>query len=366
MTTVEPIIPSPFRRQFKTPESIHTDIRSDSPDMDDHALFPRNAGNVAVDKHVDRLIRNDLPGQEHVRSYLADMVRRDCRTSTIKNTFIVILAFLVFIKRIGTCQLETITRDTLCAFVENEQDRGLKSNTINSQLRSLHAFLQYLIDRDVIHPDVLKRKIRIKVPDALPRAIAPEDIRQLISAIHNIRDRAFILTLLRTGMRISELLHTTMDDLDLKEQRIIIYEARKTRTGRVVFIGSDACEALHRWIQKRDPSRRYLFYSYGDCPLSYSGAREIFCKYREKAGLAHKGYSLHCLRHTFASELLNAGMRLECLQVLLGHSSIEMTRRYARLTDNRRREEYFKAMAIIEKGEINGHYQCDLELPSVH
>jgi integrase len=51
-------------------------------------------------------------------------------------------------------------------------------------------------------------------------------------------------------------------------------------------------------------------------------------------------------------------MRLECLQQLLGHSSIEMTRRYARLTDNTRREEYFRAMAIIENGGIDGYYQC--------
>ena len=83
----------------------------------------------------------------------------------------------------------------------------------------------------------------------------------------------------------------------------------------------------------------------------------MFIRYLEQAGLADKGYTLHCLRHTFASELLNAGMRLECLQQLLGHSSIEMTRRYARLTDNTRREEYFRAMAIIESGGINGHYQ---------
>jgi site-specific recombinase XerD len=86
--------------------------------------------------------------------------------------------------------------------------------------------------------------------------------------------------------------------------------------------------------------------------------RTIFRRYIEKAGLTYKGYTLHCLRHTFASELLNAGMRLECVQQLLGHSSIEMTRRYARLTDNTRKEEYFKAMAIIESGGVNGHYQC--------
>jgi len=75
---------------------------------------------------------------------------------------------------------------------------------------------------------------------------------------------------------------------------------------------------------------------------------------------------LHALRHTFASELLNAGMRLECLQQLLGHSSIEMTRRYARLTDVTRKDEYFRAMAKIEKGEIDGHYRCDHQLPPVH
>jgi site-specific recombinase XerD len=93
--------------------------------------------------------------------------------------------------------------------------------------------------------------------------------------------------------------------------------------------------------------------------------RMRFARHLEKAGLAHKGYSLHCLRHTCATELLNAGMRLECQQQLLGHRSIEMTRRYARLTDNTRREEYFRAMARIEKGEGYGHYRRHPELPPV-
>jgi site-specific recombinase XerD len=74
------------------------------------------------------------------------------------------------------------------------------------------------------------------------------------------------------------------------------------------------------------------------------------------AGLQHKGYTIHSLRHTFASELLNAGMRLEYLQLLLGHRNIEITRRYARLTDKSREEEYFRAMAIIEQGGIHGEY----------
>jgi integrase len=91
----------------------------------------------------------------------------------------------------------------------------------------------------------------------------------------------------------------------------------------------------------------------------------MFEKYLTKAGLIHKGYSLHALRHTFASELLNAGMRIECLQPLMGHTSLDVTRRYARLTDKTREEEYFRAMTIIERGEIDGHYRCDHQIQAL-
>ena len=99
--------------------------------------------------------------------------------------------------------------------------------------------------------------------------------------------------------------------------------------------------------------------------MSYSTARCTFKKYIVRAGLDHKGYTPHTLRHTFATELLNVGMRLECLQVLLGHRNIEETRRYARLTDKTREEEYFKAMAIIERGGNRGNDRCDPELEAI-
>jgi site-specific recombinase XerD len=164
------------------------------------------------------------------------------------------------------------------------------------------------------------------------------------------------LVLLRTGMRIGELLDTRLSDVDLCEQKIEIMEARKTRVGRVVYLSEDACEALRQWLVHRSEKSEYLFHGQGRLRLGYEAVRGRFERYLSQAGLADNGYSLHSLRHTFASELLNAGMRLECLQQLLGHSCIEMTRRYARLTDTTRREEYFRAMAQIEKGGLDGHY----------
>jgi site-specific recombinase XerD len=164
-----------------------------------------------------------------------------------------------------------------------------------------------------------------------------------------------ITVLLRTGMRIGELLNTLVSEVNLNERRIDIYEAQKNRVGRVVYLSDDALEALRTWFKKRDSGKTYLFYAQGRNTMSYTAARALFVKYLEKADLAHKGYSLHCLRHTFATELLNAGMSLPCLQQLLGHSSIQMTQRYARLSDKTREEEYFKAMHHIEKEQHNEH-----------
>jgi site-specific recombinase XerD len=312
-----------------------------------------------IDQILAKLTDKGLSAKEHVKAYLHDMYRRNCRPNTIRTNSCSIILFLAFLKDLGKDQLEMISREDIGAFIEAEQDRALKPNTVNTRLRTLYAFLNFLIQNDVLHPDLLKRKLRIKLPDALPRAIDPEDIKQLLAVLKVPRDRALILTLLRTGMRIGELLNTRVEDLNLKEQCIEIFEAQKNRVGRVVYLSKDAQGALKKWLKLKKPQTHYLFYGRRGRPLCYEAAREIFKKYLDQAQLSHKPYSLHCLRHTFASEMLNGGMSLQSLQDLLGHSDIEMTRRYARLTDNTRREQYYKAMQIIERGQIDGHYRFD-------
>jgi integrase len=152
-------------------------------------------------------------------------------------------------------------------------------------------------------------------------------------------------------MRIGELLMSKVGDINLTERKILIHEWTKNSNGRVVYISDDAVDALNVWLEHRDPGKEYVFYGHSRPALCYSAARVRFMKYIAKAGLVHRGYTLHCLRHTYATELLNAGMRLEVLQQLLGHTNIEVTRRYARLTDKTREADYFRAMSIIEKGD---------------
>lgn len=314
---------------------------------------------------LDRLAGWDLPGKEHVEEYFRSMYRRNFRPRTFGGALTAIYVFLIGVRDSGKMGLEEITKHDIEAFIEHEQDRGLKLSTVRTKLHCVNAFLGYAMDVGVVRSEVLARRIRLKKPETLPRAMDPDDVRKLLFVLDATRDRAMILILLRTGMRIGELLSTRMPDLHLRDRRIDIYEGEKNRLGRVVYLSDDAMGALRSWLKIRDPQKTFLFYTTGRNSMAYSTARLMFEAYLTKAGLNHKGYTLHSLRHTFASELLNAGMRIECLQPLMGHSSLDVTRRYARLTDKTREEEYFRAMTIIERGEGDDRHRLNHPLQAL-
>jgi site-specific recombinase XerD len=317
-----------------------------------------------LERLIGRLVVRDIPGKDLIEEYLQDQYRRNLSVNTMRNAFCVIDSFLMFVKGLNKTDLNTVTHKDVLSYIEDEQDRGMCARTVHVRVRLLRTFLRYLMEKDIMQPEVVAKRIMIKVPDSLPRAMDPEDEKKLLDAGGSVRDRSMVLVLLRTGMRIGELLNTLVKEVYLKERRIEIYEAEKTEVGRVVYLSDDACSALKAWFEIRDDRKDYLFYTHRE-RMSYATARSMFLRYLEKAGISHRGYTLHSLRHTFASELLNAGMRLECLRPLLGHSSIEMTRRYARLTDKTREEEYFRAMEVIERGQLDGHYRMDNQLQEI-
>lgn len=253
-------------------------IASASPDRETDAVTPR-LKDPLIEKCLKQLVKKGLFGRPYVKDYLYGLKRRHCRPNTMRSYGATLMGFLAYLKAQGRTYLETITRDDLSGFIEYEQDRGMQPKTVSTRLRLLYAFVSYLVDRKVVHPDLLKRKIRIKVPEALPRAMDSDDVRQLLTVIKKPRDWALILVLLRTGMRIGELLNTKVSEVNLREKRITIIEAQKTRVGRVAYLSEDACKALRVWLKRRDPEKEYLFYGQGRQRLSYTAARVKFAQY---------------------------------------------------------------------------------------
>lgn len=308
---------------------------------------------------IEKITSRDIPGKKYFERYIRHKFRINCKPNTIRNDYNSINLLLTFIQSTKKTELEQMSRSDLEAFIEQEQDRGLKPSTLRTRLASLYAFIRFLVENQIGDSELLERKIHIKQPVALPRSMDTDDVEKILAVIDNTRDRAMIMLLLRTGMRIGELLYTKMSDIDLEEQQIRIIESEKTGSGRVAYFSNDAAEALYHWLKQRDFWKERLFYGQGRESMTYPAARVIFKKCLDKAGLAHKAYTLHCLRHTYATGLLNARIPIDCLRDLLGHKNLEQTRRYANLSDKMREEEYFKAMAIIERGKADEYDRFD-------
>lgn len=324
-------------------------------------LFPKfsQQGNISEHKRQifqhcrQRVEGSGLTGSELLIEYLFGKYIKNHSHHAIRRSSSVILSFLSFLQN-NNQRLYTLTHKEIGSFVEFEQDRGLKPLSVINNFEVVSTFITFLVKQNVLPPEVREHKVKLKKPEVLPRAIPKEDVQLLLITLDKSLDRALILLLLRTGMRIGELLNVQLSDIISRERKILIYQGEKNYQGRVVYYSEDAAQALREWLQQRENKADYLFGSGHGRPISYTTAHRIMKILLQRANLTGKKYTLHSLRHTFATDMLNAGMRIEVLQQLLGHQEIGITMRYARLADHTREREYFQAMDRIEKGE---HYE---------
>ena len=181
--------------------------------------------------------------------------------------------------------------------------------------------------------------------------MAEADLVSFFKVIDSVRDRLLFLLMLRCGLRVSEACSLTWNDVDLQGSSIRINNG-KGHVDRVVYIAPDLEKALQLW-QTRTISSPYLFPGRRrrSAPLGRGVVHWQMKKYLRLADI-QTNYSAHCLRHTFATQLLNAGVSLEVLKELMGHRSIQMTLRYTQLYEATKRQQYDQAMARIENRQL--------------
>lgn len=246
--------------------------------------------------------------------------------------------------------LRQVTHHDIEAFIEQQQDRDLVAVTINrrlSVLRSLFAWLErigHCVDGNPMHNDHY-----LPEPDPLPRAMASQEVTCFLATIDNVLDQAIFLTLVRTGIRVGELVALTVADMDLAQSTLYIQMGSKNGRGRVVYLSEDAREALLAWLKERQCFNvKQLFFTQQSQGLIAKTVNDRFQRILKAADIRHH-YTVHCLRHTFATDLLNAGVPITTLQELLGHVNITVTQRYARVSDATKREQYFAAMQRLRE-----------------
>lgn len=242
-----------------------------------------------------------------------------------------------------------MTHTTVSHYIEHLMKKRLAPKTINCHLNGIRQFYHYLREEEgVIIPNPIKKTHLQKMSRPLPRHLRDEQVETFFQVIQGARDRAMFMLMLRCGLRVEEVANLTIGVIDVK-RRTILVEDGKGGKDRVVYLSHDALQTLAAYLKVRPPSRsRKIFLSektpHKGQPISIRGIQWRMETYARQAKLK---VSCHHLRHTMATQLLNADADLCTIQDLLGHSNVKTTQRYCRVSNLKVQRDYFKAMEVI-------------------
>ena len=249
--------------------------------------------------------------------------------------------------------LTLITADDIDTWLQVAHEE-LAPSTIQGTLSKLQAFFAFLHDEGhLARPPIRRHRHDVIVPQSLPKPMAEDDIALFFHVIDSLRDRLMFLLMLRCGMRVSEVSKLTWAAINSEAESIRI----KGQVDRVVYYASDVADALRLWQEIKGRRADYVFPSpfkrKTGQPLSRRSIQHLMTMYCQQAQLTST-YSCHCLRHSFATQLLNAGASLEVVKELMGHRDIAMTLRYTLLYDWNKRQQYDQAMAQVQARQSIG------------
>ena len=271
--------------------------------------------------------------------------RRNYSKHTVKYYLNIIKQYVIWLD----VALEEATYDNVDTYIDYLLRKRMHPASINLYLTIIRVFYDYLKHEenvDLINP--VKRNRRLRVPRPLPKSLRDQEVVKLFSAIKNKRDTAMFKLMLRCGLRVEEVSNLTLGSIDLKHRRIMV-EQGKGGKDRVVYISEDALDALNAYLKFRSNYRAKNVFlvekgTYKGKAISVRGIQKRIEYYAKKTRVK---VSCHRLRHTMATQLLNAEAEVETIQDLLGHNWITTTQRYCKISNLKVQRDYFKAMRNV-------------------
>jgi site-specific recombinase XerD len=277
--------------------------------------------------------------------YRRFLKRRNCSANTLKNYLNILSHFNAWLQ----IPLEQATSKETDEYMDHLLRDRKKPKTINCHFSCIHAFYDYLIeDERMTLANPVKKNYRLHLPRPLPKHLRDEQVTSLFSEISDTRDRAMFMLMLRCGLRVEEVARLSADAIEYRSRQLYVLNGKGSKD-RVVYLSEDALRALESYVKKRSWSKekKIFLVQKGPLrgkPLSVRGIQKRIEYYAHRAGIQ---VSCHHLRHTMATQLLNADAALVTIQDLLGHSRITTTQCYCRVSNLKVQRDYFKAIKVV-------------------
>lgn len=291
---------------------------------------------TVVSKYHVQKIEEDEPhpdGEEKMRMFLSSKRLEGLSPKTLSGYALELKIFFRHVRK----RTDAVTAADIRAFLG--QFNHLKMSTIGKKLSVLKSFFGWLTAEEILPRDPSAKLKTPKLEKRMPKALTIPELEMLRESCKTVRQRAFIEVMYATGCRLSEVYGMDRDAINYqsmscrvigkgnKEREVYLSFKAMYHLNKYLKSRTDDCEAL--MVTERKPHRR----------LTQRGIQREIALIARAAGLQDK-VSPHVLRHTFASLTLNNGAELVAVQELMGHSDPQTTLRYARITEDRKREQH--------------------------
>ncbi len=246
-----------------------------------------------------------------------------------------LLQMAAFLREKGIHEASKVTKTSLNSYILYLEKEGKATTTISRVLASMKAFFHYEVSCRRIHRDPAELLKAPRVEKKAPTILTVDEVNCLLAqpggeAPKEIRDKAMLELLYATGIRVSELIHLRVEDVNLSVGFITCRDGMKERT---VPFGKVAKQSLLNYMDQarqtllKGNESEWLFTNCNGKPMSRQGFWKIIKYYGEKAGI-QADITPHTLRHSFAAHLLRNGADVHAVQAMLGHSDMATTQAY--------------------------------------
>ncbi len=223
-------------------------------------------------------------------------------------------------------------------------DRKVSRSYQNQSINAIKFYLEGILGQERLHYELERPKKQRRLP-----IVSQEEISRLLNSIPNLKHKTILSTIYGAGLRRSEVIHLKISDIQSDQMRIHIKEA-KGQKDRITILSKELLVLLRKYYLKHKP-RKYLFEGPDGGRYSTSSIRQIMRRALQKAKI-NKPATIHTLRHSFATHLLENGTNLRYIQSLLGHNSAKTTEIYTHVCTNRLTDVVSPLDTLHEKGYI--------------
>jgi integrase/recombinase XerD len=296
-------------------------------------------------------------------------VERGLSTNTLAAYRRDLRRYVVFCEKRDVIAPEQVVDATVRSFVASisastwgEDERPYSARSVARALSSVRSFHRFLVREGAADRDPAADVVQPKLPRSLPHPLSVDEIARIVEAPDNgtsagLRDRAILEVLYGAGLRISELVGLDVDDVDLEEGFVRVLG--KGGKEREVPLGGFGREAVSAYLTRVRPTfaspttRGALFLNQRGGRLSRQSCARLLAAHARTARIERR-VTLHTLRHSFATHLLEGGADIRVVQELLGHASVATTQIYTLVTKDHLREVYYTSHPRARRGATEG------------